>query len=102
MWRWGKRESIYLSLHCYHQNDQIVLHPVIYEEGRGRGWRCRGEGEGRGNKGEGVGGGGGGGRWRGVTAARAWETNVTWLSRSDSIRQQHAPQDGGPKKTVPK
>ena len=53
MWRWGKRESIYLSLHCHHQNDQIVLHPVIYEDGRGRGWRCRGEGEGRGNKGRG-------------------------------------------------
>ena len=21
VWRWGKRESIYLSLHCHHQND---------------------------------------------------------------------------------
>ena len=22
VWRWGKRESINLSLHCHHQNDQ--------------------------------------------------------------------------------
>ena len=21
VWRWGKREIIYLSLHCHHQND---------------------------------------------------------------------------------
>ena len=21
LWRWGKREIIYLSLHCHHQND---------------------------------------------------------------------------------
>ena len=25
MWRWGKRESIYLSLHCHHQNDLIKM-----------------------------------------------------------------------------
>ena len=24
MWRWGKRESIYLSLHCHHQNDSCI------------------------------------------------------------------------------
>ena len=24
VWRWGKRESIYLSLHCYHQNDSCI------------------------------------------------------------------------------
>ena len=23
-WRWGKREIIYLSLHCYHQNDFCI------------------------------------------------------------------------------
>ena len=24
MWRWGKGESIYLSLHCHHQNDSCI------------------------------------------------------------------------------
>ena len=24
VWRWGKREIIYLSLHCYHQNDSCI------------------------------------------------------------------------------
>ena len=24
LWRWGKREIIYLSLHCYHQNDSCI------------------------------------------------------------------------------
>ena len=24
VWRWGKRESIYLSLHCQHQNDSCI------------------------------------------------------------------------------
>ena len=24
VWRWGKREIIYLSLHCHHQNDSCV------------------------------------------------------------------------------
>ena len=24
VWRWGKRESIYLSLHCHHQNNSCV------------------------------------------------------------------------------
>ena len=24
VWRWGKRESIYLSLHCHHQNDSCI------------------------------------------------------------------------------
>ena len=24
MWRWGKREIIYLSLHCHHQNDSCI------------------------------------------------------------------------------
>ena len=24
VWRWGKRESIYLSLHCHHQNDACI------------------------------------------------------------------------------
>ena len=24
VWRWGKRESIYLSLHCHHQNDFYI------------------------------------------------------------------------------
>ena len=23
-WRWGKRETIYLSLHCLHQNDFFI------------------------------------------------------------------------------
>ena len=23
-WRWGKREIIYLSLHCHHQNDPCI------------------------------------------------------------------------------
>ena len=23
-WRWGKREIIYLSLHCHHQNDSCI------------------------------------------------------------------------------
>ena len=23
-WRWGKRETIYLSLHCHHQNDFCI------------------------------------------------------------------------------
>ena len=23
VWRWGKREIMYLSLHCHHQNDSI-------------------------------------------------------------------------------
>ena len=23
VWKWGKREIIYLSLHCHHQNDSI-------------------------------------------------------------------------------
>ena len=23
-WRWGEREIIYLSLHCYHQNDSCI------------------------------------------------------------------------------
>ena len=24
VWRWGKREIIYLSLHCHHQNDFFI------------------------------------------------------------------------------
>ena len=24
VWRWGKMESIYLSLHCHHQNDSCI------------------------------------------------------------------------------
>ena len=24
VWRWGKREIIYLLLHCYHQNDSCI------------------------------------------------------------------------------
>ena len=24
VWRWGKRESIYLSLRCHHQNDSCI------------------------------------------------------------------------------
>ena len=24
IWRWGKREIIYLSLHCHHQHDSCV------------------------------------------------------------------------------
>ena len=24
VWRWGKRERIYLSLHCHHQNDVCI------------------------------------------------------------------------------
>ena len=24
VWRWGKREIIYLSLHCHHQNDTCI------------------------------------------------------------------------------
>ena len=24
VWRWGKREIMYLSLHCYHQNDSCI------------------------------------------------------------------------------
>ena len=24
LWRWGKREIIYLSLHCQHQNDSSI------------------------------------------------------------------------------
>ena len=24
VWRWGKREIIYLSLHCHHQNDFCI------------------------------------------------------------------------------
>ena len=24
VWRWGERESIYLSLHCHHQNDFCI------------------------------------------------------------------------------
>ena len=24
VWRWGERESIYLSLHCHHQNDSCI------------------------------------------------------------------------------
>ena len=24
VWRWGKREIIYLSLHCHHQNDVCI------------------------------------------------------------------------------
>ena len=24
MWRWGKREIIYPSLHCHHQNDSCI------------------------------------------------------------------------------
>ena len=24
VWRWGKRESIYLSLHCHYQNDSCI------------------------------------------------------------------------------
>ena len=24
VWRWGKRESIYLSLYCHHQNDSCI------------------------------------------------------------------------------
>ena len=24
VWRWGKRVTIYLSLHCHHQNDSCV------------------------------------------------------------------------------
>ena len=23
-WKWGKREIIYLSLHCHHQNDSCI------------------------------------------------------------------------------
>ena len=24
VWKWGKREIIYLSLHCHHQNDSCI------------------------------------------------------------------------------
>ena len=24
VWSWGKREIIYLSLHCHHQNDSCI------------------------------------------------------------------------------
>ena len=24
VWRWGKREIVYLSLHCHHQNDSCI------------------------------------------------------------------------------
>ena len=24
VWRWGKREIIYLSLYCHHQNDSCI------------------------------------------------------------------------------
>ena len=24
VWRWGKREIIYLSLHCHHQNNSCI------------------------------------------------------------------------------
>ena len=24
VWRWGKRDIIYLSLHCHHQNDAYI------------------------------------------------------------------------------
>ena len=24
VWRWGKRDVIYLSLHCHHQNDSFI------------------------------------------------------------------------------
>ena len=24
VWRWGKREIMYLSLHCHHQNDSCI------------------------------------------------------------------------------
>ena len=24
IWRWGKRENKYLSLHCHHQNDSCI------------------------------------------------------------------------------
>ena len=24
VWRWGKREIVYLSLHCHHQNDFCI------------------------------------------------------------------------------
>ena len=24
IWRWGKRETIYLSLHCHYQNDSCI------------------------------------------------------------------------------
>ena len=24
IWRWGKRDIIYLSLHCHHQNDSCI------------------------------------------------------------------------------
>ena len=24
VWRWGKREIIYLSIHCHHQNDSHI------------------------------------------------------------------------------
>ena len=24
VWRWGKREIIYLSLHCHHQNESCI------------------------------------------------------------------------------
>ena len=24
VWRWGKRDVIYLSLHCHHQNDSCI------------------------------------------------------------------------------
>ena len=24
VWRWGKREIIYLSLHCHHQNESYI------------------------------------------------------------------------------
>ena len=24
VWRWGKRESIYLLLHCHHENDSCI------------------------------------------------------------------------------
>ena len=25
LWRWGKMEIIYLSLHCHHQNDSCIM-----------------------------------------------------------------------------
>ena len=24
VWKWGKKEIIYLSLHCHHQNDSCI------------------------------------------------------------------------------
>ena len=29
VWRWGKREIIYLSLHCRHQYDSCIMKSIL-------------------------------------------------------------------------